>query len=62
MVCGEKESCTVRMHVCGMNCSVGYDSALRCSVWESLVHDHIIVECDFVGVRIVTFLFGMGVE
>ena len=75
-MCGEKESCTVRMHVCGMeNCSVGYDSVLRCSVWEhrdgyrdqiclisACIQYHIIVECDFVGVRMVPFLFEMGVE
>ena len=65
--------------VCGMeNCSVGYDSVLRFSVWEyrdgyrdqiflisACIQNHITAEyldCDFVGVRMVTFLFGMGVE
>ena len=54
---------------------MGYDSVLRCSVWEyrdgyrdqiflisACIQNHHIVEyldCDFVGV---TFLFGMGVE
>ena len=50
---------------------MGYDSVLKCSVWEYrdgyrdqiLVHAYRIVDCDFfVRVRIVTFLFGMGVE
>ena len=60
------------------NCSVGYDSVLRCSVWEyrdgyrnqiflisACTQNHHVVEyldCDFVGVRMVTFLFGIGVE
>ena len=52
---------------------MGYDSVLRCSVWEyrdgyrdlisACIQNHIIVEyldCDFVGVGMV--LFGMGVE
>ena len=51
-------------NVCGMeNCSVGYDSVLRCSVWEyrdqiflisACIQNHIIheyLDCDFVGVR-----------
>ena len=57
--------------VCGMeNCSVRYDSVLRCSVWEyrdgyrdlisACIQNHHIG--DFVGVRMVTFLFGIGVE
>ena len=63
------------MHVLS---GVGYDSVLKCIVWEyrdgytdqvflisACMQNHIIVEYldgDFVGVRMVTFLLGMGVE
>ena len=63
------------MHVLS---GVGYDSVLRCIVWKyrdgyrdhiflisACIQNHIYAEyldCDFVGVTIVTFLFGMGVE
>ena len=53
-------------------CSVGYDSVVCGSIgtdigikYFSLVHAYRIIlylDCDFVGVRMVTFLFGMGVE
>ena len=56
--------------VCGMeNYSVGYDSVLRCSVWEyrdgyrdhisACIQNHEYLDCDFVGVRMV---FWMVVE
>ena len=51
---------------------MGYDSVLRCSVWEyrdgyrdqiyfisACIQNH---DGDFIGARMVTFLFGMGVE
>ena len=54
---------------------MGYDSVLRCSVWEhrdgyrdqiflisACIHIVEYLYCDFVGVRRVTFLFGIGVE
>ena len=47
--------------MCG---SIGTDIGIK-SLVHSLVHAYIIVEyldCDFVGVRMVTFLFGIGVE
>ena len=46
-------------------CSVGYDSVVCGSIGITLVHAYRIIlylDCDFVGVRMVTFLFGMGVE
>ena len=45
--------------VCG---SIGADIGIK---YFSLVHAYRIIlylDCDFVGVRMVTFLFGMGVE
>ena len=45
--------------VCG---SIGTDIGIK---YFSLVHAYKIIlylDCDFVGVRMVTFLFGMGVE
>ena len=45
--------------VCG---SIGTDIGIK---YFSLVHAYRIIlylDCDFVGVRMVTFLFGMGVE
>ena len=48
---------------------MGYDSVVCGSIGTdigiSLVHAYRIIlylDCDFVGVRMVTFLFGMGVE
>ena len=51
---------------------MGYDSVVCRSIgtdigikYFSLVHAYRIIlylDCDFVGVRMVTFLFGMGVE
>ena len=45
--------------VCG---SIGTDIGIK---YFALVHAYRIIsylDCDFVGVRMVTFLFGMGVE
>ena len=45
--------------VCG---NIGTDIGIK---YFSLVHAYRIIlylDCDFVGVRMVTFLFGMGVE
>ena len=45
--------------MCG---SIGTDIGIK---YFSLVHAYRIIlylDCDFVGVRMVTFLFGMGVE